>query len=85
MQDSISGRAIADAAQGTLQRGTTVDTLAHVDSLTLDGGQSLGTYSVTVDRAGYRTWTQSNVAVSNTGPCGNVQPVTLNARLQLLP
>jgi hypothetical protein len=82
VRDSISGRAIANIASGTLHLGTMVDTLAHVDSLTLDGGQALGTYSVTVAHTGYRTWTQANVVVSTLGACGNVQPVNLNARLQ---
>jgi hypothetical protein len=62
-----------------------VDTLEHENSLTLLGGQLLGTYDVTVQRPGYSGWTQSGVAVTQTGPCGNVEPVNLTAPLQPLP
>jgi hypothetical protein len=82
VRDSISGAAAADGAIGTLVGAGVDDTLQQTDSLTLIGGNQLGTYTVTIDRPGYLTWTEANVRVTETGTCGNVLPVQLSARLQ---
>ena len=82
VRDSVSGAAAAAGAIGTLVSGSVDDTLAHTDSLTIEGGDQLGTFTVTINRAGYLTWTASDVHVTEKGPCGNVIPVRLNARLQ---
>jgi len=82
VRDSISGKAAADNAIGTLEGAGVVDTLFHVDSLTLEGGTQLGTFTVRIDKPGYLTWIASDVMVTQKGPCGNVLPVQLTARLQ---
>jgi hypothetical protein len=82
VRDSISGSAAADSATGTLVGDTVNDTLLHGDSLTLQGGNQLGTFTVTIERPAYLTWVASNVQVTKEGPCGNVIPVQLTARLQ---
>ena len=82
VRDSTSGQAAATGATGTLVGAGTSDTLFHVDSLTMVGGTQLGSYEITIDRPGYLTWRASNVRVTQKGPCGNVLPVDLSARLQ---
>jgi hypothetical protein len=82
VRDSVSGAAAADGAIGTLVGSGVNDTLRHIDSLTLDGGDQLGTFTVKIDRSGYLTWTAPDVHVTQRGICGNVVPVQLNARLQ---
>ena len=82
VRDSVSGKAAADNSIGTLVGAGVDDTLFHVDSLTLEGGTQLGTFTVTIDRPGYLTWIAANVMVTQKGPCGNVLPVQLTARLQ---
>jgi len=82
VRDSLSGQAAADGAIGTLVGAGVDDTLEHVDSLTIRGGDQTGTYTVTIDRPGYLTWSASSVRVTKQGPCGNVIPVELNAKLQ---
>jgi hypothetical protein len=82
VRDSTSGQAAADGAIGTLVGAGVDDTLTRTDSLTLIGGNQTGTYTVTIDRPGYRTWTAINIRVTEIGPCGQVIPVQLNARLQ---
>ncbi|MDQ2767750.1 MAG: hypothetical protein M3Y30_11410 [Gemmatimonadota bacterium] len=82
VRDSISGRAAADGASGTLVHAGITDTLFQRDSLTLLGGSETGTYTVTIDRPGYLTWHASNIHVTVVGPCGNVIPVDLEAKLQ---
>ncbi len=82
VRDSTSGAAAADGALGTLAGPSVNDTLGHVDSLTLAGGDQLGTFTVTIDRPGYLTWIASNVRVTRQGPCGNVIPAQLEAKLQ---
>jgi hypothetical protein len=92
VRDSVSGRPVADGASGTWQNTTdtlsnamAIDTLFHLDSLTLlVGGSGLGTYDVTVTRAGYRPWTRTGVQVNQTGgPCRSIVTVNLTAALQL--
>jgi hypothetical protein len=82
VRDSISGQAAADGAIGTLVGGSVDDTLFQTDSLTLAGGDATGTFTVHVDRPGYLTWSASDVHVTQQGPCGNVIPVQLSAKLQ---
>ncbi|MEP7066940.1 MAG: hypothetical protein ABI889_12965, partial [Gemmatimonadota bacterium] len=74
-----------DGATGTLVGAGISVALIQDDSLTLEGGAQLGTFTVTVERAGYLTWSALNVLVSDKGPCGNVLPVQLSARLQPAP
>ena len=83
VRDSISGQAAASGATGTLTGASVDDTLRQVDSLRLVGGDQTGTFTVRVDRPGYLTWTASDVQVTESGPCGNVIPVELSAKLQL--
>lgn len=82
VRDSVSGKAAADNAIGTLVGAGVDDTLFHVDSLTLEGGTLLGTFTVRIEKPGYLTWIANDVMVSQKGPCGNVLPVQLTARLQ---
>jgi hypothetical protein len=82
VRDSTSGLPAADGALGTLVGAGVDDTLEHVDSLRIRGGDQTGTYVVTIDRPGFRTWSASNVHVTNVGPCGNVIPVEITALLQ---
>jgi len=82
VRDSISGQAAADGAIGTLVNASVDDTLSHADSLTLLGGDQLGTYTVTIDKPGYLTWIASNVHVTEVGVCGSVVPVQISAKLQ---
>jgi hypothetical protein len=82
VRDSISGQAAADGSLGTLVGASVDDTLHQTDSLTLLGGDQAGTFTVRIDRPGYLTWTASDVHVTEVGPCGNVIPVELSAKLQ---
>ena len=82
VRDSTSGLPAADGAIGTLVGAAVDDTLEHVDSLRIRGGDQTGTYVVTIDRPGYLTWSASNVHVTDVGPCGNVIPVEITALLQ---
>jgi len=82
VRDSMSGAAAATGALGTLVGAGVDDTLFQTDSLTLVGGDQLGTFTVTIDHPGFLTWTADDVRVTEKGPCGNVLPVQLNARLQ---
>ncbi len=85
--DSVTGVAIADSAFGQVVAGLYTDSLHHVFSspALLIGGDSLGTYDVTLSRSGYATWTRAGIAVTQVGVCGNVRPVALDALLQPLP
>ncbi|HEV7705302.1 MAG TPA: hypothetical protein VGO46_13465 [Gemmatimonadaceae bacterium] len=82
VRDSVSGHAAADGAIGTLVGSGVDDTLEHLDSLTIGGGDRTGTYTVTIDRPGYLRWSVSNVHVTHVAKCGNVVPVDLSAKLQ---
>ena len=85
--DSVSGRALADSTVGAVQSGGQIDLLHLRSSIPalLFGGARLGTYDISLSRPGYTAWTRFSVSVSRTGPCGNVVPVQLTARLQLRP
>jgi hypothetical protein len=82
VRDSVTGRALADSASGTFQVDTTTGPLVRADSLDLIGGNKVGTYSVTVQRAGYKTWTMSGISATQTSACGGVEPVKLTAAQQ---
>lgn len=82
VRDSVSGQPAADGATGRLVGASVDDTLRHSDPLKLEGGDQTGTFTVRVDRPGYLTWSESDVRVSQVGPCGNVIPVELDAKLQ---
>jgi hypothetical protein len=82
VRDSITGQAAAEGATGTLVGASVDDTLLEADSLTLLGGDQTGTFTVRIDRPGYLTWSASGVHVTEVGPCGNVIPVQLSAKLQ---
>lgn len=82
VRDSISGDAAAAGAIGVLTGAGVDDTLINTDPLTLLGGDKTGTYTVTIDKPGYFRWSVSNIHVTEVGPCGNVIPVDLNAKLQ---
>jgi hypothetical protein len=82
VRDSVTGSAAADNAIGTLVGDAVNDTLFNIDSLTIEGGNQLGTFTVTIDRPGYLTWVASNVHVTDRSECGSVIPVRLTALLQ---
>jgi hypothetical protein len=82
VRDSITGQAAVGGATGTLVGASVDDTLHQVDSLQLAGGDQTGTFTVQIDRPGYLAWSASGVRVTEVGPCGNVIPVQLSARLQ---
>lgn len=87
VSDSLSGRGLADSTTGAVQAGSYTDSLQHVSTSAtlLLGGNQLGTYTVTVSHAGYVTWVQNGVRVTQRGTCGNVIPVHLAARLSAAP
>src|SRR5689334_16947569 len=60
--DSVTGNSIADAAHGVLQSSGSSDTLRYYPSPPiLAGGNTLGTFSVIIDHAGYAQWRRDNV------------------------
>jgi hypothetical protein len=82
VHDSVTGAPRADSAIGTVATAAYADSLHHDGSdTTLYGGDRLGTYQVLVRRPDYGDWHQTGIVVSTTGPCGNVLPVQLEARL----
>jgi hypothetical protein len=85
VRDSTTGQAAADGSIGVLTGASVDDTLINADSLTLLGGEKTGTFTVTIDKPGYLTWTASNIHVTEVGECGNVLPVDLSAKLQPAP
>lgn len=85
VRDSTTGRAAADGSIGVLTGASVDDTLINVDSLTILGGDKTGTFTVTIDKPGYLTWSASNIHVTEVGECGNVLPVDLSAKLQPAP
>ena len=82
VRDSITGRALADSAIGTFHVEALTDPLFRMDSLTLAGGRQTGTYSVSVQHAGYQTWTMAGITASKTNECGSVVTVPVTAKLQ---
>jgi len=87
VQDSASGAMIASGTQLIARDGAYVESSSvpanhpELDSSTLQAaGERGGTYSVTVQKPGYRDWTRSNVRVTK-GEC-HVNTVSLTALLQ---
>lgn len=85
VRDSLSNRAIATRASGTAVNAAPTVALEVIDTLTLWGGTTLGTYTITVQKPGYRTWTRAAIPVTQTGSCGNPVTVNIAARLAPLP
>lgn len=83
--DSATGAGIADSASGTVATTNYQDSLIRVSDTEMLGGNQLGSYTVAVQRPGYAGWSKTGVSVSRSGPCGNVIPVTLSARLARRP
>lgn len=85
--DSATGAPLAVGAVGSLQSGSFADSLWHSGGAQplLYGGSEVGTYDVSVVRPGYAPWSRTNVSVTQLGPCGNVEPVHLDALLQPAP
>lgn len=81
--DSVSGLPLAQGASGLLHNSARTDTLYQVQgsALVMAGGSHLGTYSIDLSRAGYAGWHRGGIVVDQTGSCGNVMPVQLQARL----
>jgi len=72
IRDAATGSPLAQAASGVVRDGAFSDSLRPARSLNADpsslisrqaAGERPGTYSVEVQRSGYRTWTASNVSV----------------------
>lgn len=82
VKDSVTGRALADSASGTFQVDTIAGALVRADSVNLEGGSTVGTYSVSVQRPGYKSWTMFGISATQTNACGGVEPVKLTAALQ---
>jgi hypothetical protein len=82
--DSANGSPLADLETIVEARdGVYVDTLEQVSATEYsDGRERAGTYSVKVQRPGYRVWEANGIRVRQ-GEC-HVIPVRVNARLQAL-
>jgi hypothetical protein len=72
IRDAATGSPLAQAASGVVRDGAFTDSLSPARSLSSDpssllslsaAGERPGTYSVEVQRSGYRTWTATNVSV----------------------
>ena len=86
VHDSISGALLTDSASGMVANPSAQDLLRHIPGDTvLFGGNQVGIYTVSVHHPAYADWDTSGVIVSQTGPCGNVLPVNLTARLTRSP
>jgi hypothetical protein len=87
VRDSASGAGLASGSTVIVRDGSFVDSLttAFPGSQAADGpfvsaGERAGNYTVTVRRAGYRTWIQAGIVVK-ADEC-HVIPVQVVARLQ---
>jgi hypothetical protein len=83
--DSVTKAAISGASV-TARSGTRTDVVPDYESARSSyplAYEKAGTYSVTVEKAGYRTWLRSDVRVTS-DRC-HVQTVSLTALLQPLP
>jgi len=82
--DSISGLGRADSATGFVQSGSYTDSLVSIlgSATLLAGGDRLGTYTISISRPGYASWSRSGIHVTQRSICGVVLPVRLDARLQ---
>lgn len=90
IQDSVTKAPLASGATVRLESSTHVDTLpviiegsASDDQRRIGIGRNAGgTFTVSVQKAGYRPWSQSGVVVEVKGACNRVRTVTLVADLQ---
>lgn len=84
VRDAVSGAPAAAGARLTIREGDYVETMdgPAVPELVLlfGAGERAGSYTVTVQKAGYQEWTRRNVIVRD-GGC-HVLSVRLEARLQ---
>lgn len=86
VRDSTTGADAVAGATGIASDGAFRDSVSipsgtspHASAISLVGERA-GTYTVTVRKAGYRDWTNSNVVV--TRDACHVRTVTLTAQLQ---
>ena len=86
--DSATGAHLARGTRGAIRSLFREDSLRleneeEPDPLWLVAGQDGGTYSVRLERAGYRDWSRTGVEVE-AGDCGP-SPAMLEAKLQAAP
>ena len=82
VQDSVTGANVTPGATVELRSGTFVTSEVGLEgwgSVSV-GGNRTGTFTVTVSRTGYQTWTKTGVEVEE-GPCG-ARTVQLTVRLK---
>jgi hypothetical protein len=92
ISDSATGAPLAYRSSLVIRDGSYSDSVAFDEpqrdsarvSLLVAGKNREGTYSVTVRRAGARTWTRENVKASR-DRCGDLVAVRLTVRLQPAP
>ena len=82
VSDHGSGAPLSGAS-GTAREGEYVEVLEGFDHRLYGAEERPGVYRIEVTRAGYSPWVRQGVRVS-AGRC-HVQPVLLEARLELLP
>ena len=81
VQDSVTTASlVGDGTTVTVREGSYVDSVQQVGTVYQAAGERPGTYTIQVQRAGYRHWSRENVRVLDDG-C-HVRGVTVNARLQ---
>ena len=85
VRDQSSGTPIAEDATLTLREGAYEEVVTDSwDGSSLSGaGERAGTYTVTVEHAGYETWTRAGVVIT-ADEC-HVIPVSLTAELIATP
>jgi hypothetical protein len=82
IRDAVTGAGIAAGAVAVARDGSYSETLEHapIDSVAVHGaGERAGTYTITVTRPGYATWTSPPVPV--TADQCHVRPVLVRAQL----
>lgn len=79
-RDSITGQNVAGAKVVARQSATVADSVISASASGAWVGKADGTYTVTVTRDGYQTWSRANVDV-NSDVCGFIA-VQLTALLQ---
>ena len=79
-RDSVTSQHIAGAKIVARQSATVADSVTSADASGAWVGRVTGTYTVTVTRDGYQTWSRANVDVDS-DVCGFI-PVQLTALLQ---
>lgn len=84
VQDSVTSQSlVGDGTTITVRDGSYLDLVQQVGEVYQAAGERPGTYSIEVQRAGYRDWTRANVRLRDEG-C-HVERVTVTARLQASP